>query len=78
MTTATLVGFPKGVKINEASSQMGSASRITLNERFILMLRELDAQKEDTTSQRMSLQVKMAITCQEINVSVIWFFEPYL
>ena len=79
VTTPTLVGFPKGVKINQASSQMGSASRITLNERFILMLRELDAQKEDTTSQRMSLQVKMAITlCHEINVSVIWFFEAYL
>lgn len=40
VTAPTLVGFPKGVKINEASSQMGSASRITLNERFIFMLRE--------------------------------------
>lgn len=76
VTIPTLTGFSKGVKMNEASSLMGSAGRIIVNEDYLLMLRDLDIQKENTTSQRMSLQVKMAITlCHEISVSL---FEAYL
>lgn len=76
-TTATdLEGFPDGVKINEASNKMGTASTITLTKHIILMLKKLNTQEEDTTPQMLSLQVKLAITlCHEIAVSVILFFE---
>lgn len=69
-TEATLEHFPEGVKMNDVSSKSGIASKITLNEDYILRLRELDAREGDTTSQRISLQLKMAITlCHEIAVS---------
>ncbi|CAD6571123.1 MAG: hypothetical protein ASARMPRED_004207 [Alectoria sarmentosa] len=66
-TEVTLDHFLEGVKMNDVSSKSGMASKITLNEDYILRLRELDNQEGDTTSQRISLQLKMAITlCHEI------------
>lgn len=69
-TAHTLVGFQQGVLINEASSRWGMASRITLNKSFLDRLAEVDAQDGDFTSQKMSLQLKLAVTiCHEIAVS---------
>ena len=71
-TNPNVVGFGDGVKMNEVSGKSGMASVITLNEKFIKMLSELDAQEGDTTSQKMSLQLKIAITlCHEIAVSMM-------
>ena len=64
----------EGVRLTDVGKETGLASRITLNEAYILKLRELDAQEGDTTSQKMSLQLKMAITlCHEITVSTMLF-----
>ena len=74
VTSFTLVYFMEGVRLNDVGKETGLASRITLNEAYILMLRQLDAQEEDTTSQKMSLQLKMAITlCHEVTVSNMFF-----
>ena len=76
VTTFTLAYFMDGVRLNDASKETGLASRITLNEAYILMLRQLEAQEGDTTFQKMSLQLKMAITlCHEVTVSTM-FFAP--
>ena len=76
VTSFTLVSFMEGVRLNDAGNKTGLASKITLNEAYILMLRQLDAQEEDTTMQKMSLQLKMAITlCHEVTVSTM-FFAP--
>ena len=78
VTRFTLVHFMEGVRLNDVGKETGLASRITLNEAYILKLRQLDAQEEDTTSQKMSLQLKMAITlCHEVTVSNI-FFAPQI
>ena len=73
LTATNLKGFQDGVKINEASGKPGLASTITLNKHFVCVLKKLNAQEEDTTSQKkLSLQVTLAITlCHEIAVSVI-------
>ena len=72
VTAHTLLGFTEGVKINDASSIRGMASIITINQDIIDKLRELDAQDQDTTSQKMSLQMKIAKTlCHEIAVSTM-------
>ena len=70
ITSCTLDKFPNGVKINDASKP-GIASRITLNQDCILMLRDLNAQEGDCTSQRLSVEVILAMTlCHEIAVSM--------
>lgn len=72
VTAHTLMHFTEGVKINDASSIRGMASIITINKDIIDKLRELDAQDQDTTSQKMSLQMKIAKTlCHEIAVSTM-------
>ena len=76
VTRFTLVYFMEGVRLNDVSKETGLASRITLNEAYILKLRQLDAQEEDITSQKMSLQLKMAITlCYEVTVSTMLFAQ---
>lgn len=78
LTTTDPEGFPDGVNITEASSKMGVASTITLNGDFIFKLKKLIAQEENTVTQKLSLQVGLAITlCHEITVSVIRFFEAH-
>ena len=58
------------MKIHDASSQSGLASRITINQDFIVRLQELDTQEGDTAVQKMSLPLKLAATpCHEIAVS---------
>ena len=74
VTSFTLVYFMDGVRVNDVGKETGLASRVTLNEAYILKLRQLDAQEGDTTFQKMSLQLKMAITlCHEITVSTMLF-----
>lgn len=69
VTGFVLEGFEDGVKINDASGQSGMASRITINQEFLVMLTELETQEEDTTWQKMSMELKLAITlCHEIGV----------
>ena len=59
-------GFPDGVKINDASSTVGMASRVTLNQEKFGGLVTLG----DTTPQKMTLQLKVAMTlCHETAVS---------
>ena len=66
VTGPWILGFQDGVKINDASSTAGMASRVTLN---LEKLGGLDAQGDDTP-QKMTLQLKIAITlCHEIAVS---------
>lgn len=68
VTGPTQVNFPNGVKMNDASDKSGIASKITLNAAIIRKLVALG----DTTQQKMSLQVKIAVTlCNEIAVSKI-------
>ena len=70
VTQSTMLGFYEGVKINDVTDRPGIASRITLNKAKVAMLMELDGQEGDATSQKMSLQLKIAITlCHEITVS---------
>ena len=77
VTASTLVSFPQGVKINDAGKP-GTASRITLNQDYILALRYLMAQEGDTTSQRKSLEFKMAQTLgHEVVVSTTKTAGPY-
>ncbi len=71
VTASTLVSFPEGVKVNDAG-RPGIAARITLNQNYILQLRDLAAQEGDTTSQRTSLESKMAQTLgHEVVVSTM-------
>ena len=68
-TKWTYSTFRSGVKLNDLD-EAGIASKITLNSAFLLQLITLDREEEDTTDQKMSLQVKIAMTiCHEIAVS---------
>ena len=71
ITKHTLVGFMNGVKIDNVSSGAGSASRITINQIYVRKLMELKTQGEETIPEKMSLQLKLAVTlCHEVNVSL--------
>ena len=69
-TGFALTNFEGGIKIDEVSSKLGLASKIYLNRNFIVKLKELDTHEGDTTAQKMTLELKMAITlCHEVAVS---------
>ena len=76
ITKPTLMGFMQGVKIDKVSSEIGSASRITINKTYIRRLRELNAQEKaqggNPVPEKLSLQFILAVALgHEVNVSLI-------
>ncbi len=73
ITSPSFVGFMDGVKVNDVGGKSGVASMITINEEYLNMLRDLDNQPGDFTFQKMSLQLRIAISlCHEVAVSTMF------